>query len=338
MEHKHDPDKDSLLSVAKIIAPALVGKLAPMNVKHYVGLFKTFEVEVSDKIEAELQLEELIFSLHLLGRLAHSRLMPEKRDYFMDVAVFEAREILSRKFENVIQGTSFCDSFDTLYNSRQEQYASYRFSAGDSSQGDLFWEHANSVVCRVTTVNALLHTMVERSSLQTCKFLVEFLDCNLVSDARVSAGQERSLEKHGLYHDETGALRFDLTLEEQSEVKACFEIFKDYSIKNEVFDDFSRELTAFALSRLADRYFENSQTQEAIYTASKAASISHCPIYTFDLAALFETSGERASARISCRNFLEMLGTYTPCEIDKLFNKGLDLKHAAEIAHQIIDS
>ena len=197
-KQQYDPDRDSLLCLAEFLAPALVEKLAPMNVRHYTELLKAANLDVSDEIAAELQLEEVIFSLHLVSRLAHAMLIPEKRDYFMDATVSEAREIVSQRFESGMEATAFCESFGTLYNKRQEEYASWRFSGEDSSKGELFWEHAKQVLFRVTNVNVVLLAMFERSGLQTCKFLADFLDKNLAPHASDRAEQDQPLDKYGV--------------------------------------------------------------------------------------------------------------------------------------------
>jgi hypothetical protein len=177
MKEKYDPETNSLLITAKELAPVLITEIGPRNVRHYSQLLEAADVQVPPDAAAELQVEELIFLLHLVSRLGHTMLKQEKRDFFMDSIFYEVRELLSRTLNSGMEATSFRETFDVLYNSRQEEYGAYRFGSGeeDSKKGDLFWEHAKSVLFRITSVNVILVAFTEKAGLETFVCLRDLL-------------------------------------------------------------------------------------------------------------------------------------------------------------------
>jgi hypothetical protein len=190
-KRKLDLDNELLSQHAKELATVLVSRLAPMNIQHYGELLRADKIDISDETYAELQIEEVVFLLHLVGRLSNSMLVPEKRDYFLDTVFSEAQDTLCSKFETESEISAFCDFFGTLYNSRQEEYALYRISLGSdkSKKGELFWEHAKSVLLSVTETNVILLTFIERSGLRTFEFLANLLRERFDGKAKATAEQ-----------------------------------------------------------------------------------------------------------------------------------------------------
>ena len=89
-------------------------------------------------------LEELLFCLHLVDRLAFLDSPIPKRRAFMDDLVANVADILWTNFASTTDLSAFAEYFANIYNERQAEYASYGqgpHQLGDSLKNTLLWEY-----------------------------------------------------------------------------------------------------------------------------------------------------------------------------------------------------
>lgn len=147
----------------------------------------------------------------------------------------------------------------------------------------------------------------------------------------------------GVYKGPDRAIKFDITDEENKEIKKAFEIFKDYAFKQEIVEKFEKGLTAYGLSSYANNQIMMSNLdsekknrkeliERAIAAIGKAYSFHRLPIYFYDLACFFEMSDTPVEAKKSFKTFLELQLSFKPDTIDNLFLQSRDVDEAIKDA------
>ena len=132
----------------------------------------------------------------------------------------------------------------------------------------------------------------------------------------------------GIRRDSAGRLMFELTPEEQHDVKFFLgpDKDKDLWVRSEYVELLPKSLTAFALVRYARDQVrlagECGATErkdilhKALAAVAKAGTLSELPIYEFDLACVFEFLGEREIAIEGFRRFLSRYDQFVPTVVD----------------------
>jgi hypothetical protein len=108
--------------------------------------------EVPENDRGQFALEEIIFCLHMVARLAFSNANVDKRGHFMDALVAGVGEVLWQEYGVGIEAPRFLEYFFGLYNSRSQEYSSYRDSTaeGESKKGELVWEYGKKVAALIS--------------------------------------------------------------------------------------------------------------------------------------------------------------------------------------------
>jgi hypothetical protein len=154
-----DRFSESLRQKAVGLTLALVRESLPEVSKFYAELFGG-KVDLSDAKIWELQIEEILFCLHLLDRIVSSMLAPDARAVFM-TATFEAvRDSLSGLLKNGAEVDNFRRWIGDVYNARQTEYAEYTYPDTDPknnrpSKGELFWEFGKKMAFLVGDTNPI---------------------------------------------------------------------------------------------------------------------------------------------------------------------------------------
>jgi len=89
------------------------------------GLKEPDESEQALEIVGIYVIEELLFCLHMVDRLAFLDSTIDKRCAFMDSLVAGVADLLWRSFGSAIDVSRFLEYFVDVYNQRQKEYASY---------------------------------------------------------------------------------------------------------------------------------------------------------------------------------------------------------------------
>jgi len=74
--------------------------------------------------------------------------------------------------------------------------------------------------------------------------------------------------------------------------------------------------------------------QKAIHAQAAAYAVHNLPVYLFQLAGMFEFSGDAAKAKDFFRNFLRANAEFRPDQVDTIFlaQSGFDLQEIVEVA------
>jgi len=163
---------------------------------------------------------------------------------------------------------------------------------------------------------------------------------NSISGSKREVGKK--LDLPGFKRDKKNNLIFDLTEEEQQEVKSYIEVFEEYKFRPDVVDNFQKGIAAFALSEYAAGQTvmleaESSENREkllekAIAAILKAYSIYSLPVYIFQLACYFQLIGKIDEAREMFKDFLKKQSDFKPGKFDEIFLGRYDIDEIIEIA------
>lgn len=122
------------------MGPVLVKEFLPQVSKFYGEMFSSGTPLSSARIWS-LQVEEILFCLHLLDRITASKLSVELKVAFMDSIFPTVSDALSAVYKNAAEGEGFRDWVCKAYNARQLEYGAYTYpKEGSPDKGTLFWE------------------------------------------------------------------------------------------------------------------------------------------------------------------------------------------------------
>lgn len=138
-----DIESELVRSRAVSVCRVMVGELPGQAAELWHDLAAKSHKNLPESVLWDLQIEELLFALHVLDRVASNRLTDRARTEFMDAAYQQVREDVSRRFEDGARASSFRDWLDETYNARQAEYSGFQFRPAGKNESDkstLFWE------------------------------------------------------------------------------------------------------------------------------------------------------------------------------------------------------
>ena len=149
----------------------------------------------------------------------------------------------------------------------------------------------------------------------------------------------------GIERDKDGNIIFDLTEEEQREVRTGFKMFNNCKFHPDFVDDFRNGITAFALSNYAKSQIMLSELEpketkreilicRAIAATAKASSIYPLPIHIYDFACYIEKVGKADVAKEAFQIFLEEQSKFEPTEYDDAFMGQRNINEAIQYAKE----
>jgi hypothetical protein len=153
---------------------------------------------------------------------------------------------------------------------------------------------------------------------------------NIVTEGRPPS---RSVLPHGFYKNESGVLTFELTPEEQREIRSTFDAFKGYVIHPRYLGELRSALTACALGNYAVSCAWMDQPEGAFAALSKAYSYYRLPIYLYGAACLLDKIGRAKDATELFRKFLERQSTFQPTALQELILQDRDIPEAVKDAN-----
>jgi len=138
----------------------------------------------------------------------------------------------------------------------------------------------------------------------------------------------------GFRRDESGALAFDLTPEEQREVDQTMKAFEGYVVNPQYAEEVRCSIIARGLSNYAVSCVLGDQMEEAFAAVTKAYSIFPVPIYLYDGACFLEKMGRAREAADLYRKFLASESAFEATPIQKALLQDRDIFEAVKDARR----
>jgi hypothetical protein len=110
--------------------------------------------EPTEASVGEYGIEELLFYLHMVDRLAFLDSDVDRRIAFMDALVGSVAHLLWENYASGVDMPRFVEYFIGMYNVRQQEYAGYHavtFRRGQSSKNTLLWEYGKRMTAIIAT-------------------------------------------------------------------------------------------------------------------------------------------------------------------------------------------
>lgn len=126
-----------------IVRTALIGTPTLLN-----ALKDDEDAPLTEEVIGQYSFEQLLFSLHMLGRLAFLDSTLSERRAFMDQLVESVFETLAVSLADAVDLARFAQYFASSYNARQDEYSKYQesWSRGESAKNTLLWEYGKRIV------------------------------------------------------------------------------------------------------------------------------------------------------------------------------------------------